>query len=66
MHARLNSVQQAEIGLVYSRNVEATHYAPGRRGTGQNKFDHEILGLIFQLQTPQTLAAHTLYPTHLA
>lgn len=68
MHARLKSVQYAEIVslLVYSRNVEATHYAPGRRGTGQNKFDHEILGLVFQLRTPPTLVAHTLYPTHLA
>lgn len=62
------SVQKAEIVslLVYSRKVEATYYALGGRGTGQNKSDHEIPGLAFKLRTPPTLAAHTLYPTHLA
>lgn len=54
MHARLKTVQKAEIVslLGYSRNVEATHYAPGGRGTGQNKFDHEIPGMAFKLRTP--------------
>lgn len=54
MHARLKTVQKAEIVslLGYSHNVEATHYAPGGRGTGKNKFDHEIPGMAFKLRTP--------------
>lgn len=66
MVSQLKSADRAEIVflLCYSRNVEATHYAPGGTSTGQNKFDHEIPGLAFQWQTPPTQAAHTLHPTH--